>query len=1199
MKTILFCWLALCSTVIVAQQKVIGKITDSEDGSPIPFVNIYIANTTIGATSDETGNYSLTIPNNGSYEIVVSHVGYQPFFFKINKPADFHQIDIALEINELAEVVIKAHSNYTKRDVDLFWRTVLGVNPSKKGLEVLNPEKVYFFKNKEYVLKVSCEEPVEIINHMTGYHILYVLQNFQHDYRTNESLFFGQPFFEELIPQNDVQKNRWNKKRKEVYATSFIHFIRALYRNQIHEQGFLLTQKDPSLNKNTVFPANDIIQTDNGQVQVNIESPLYLTCFSKPVTEQMIKHSDEITDRSLKLFPTIQLNSQQITIYPDGTYSGILDIVDNMNRMTGVASMLPVEYDNNSQNVIVGGEGQGLNPFFAMLEKFSENFPQEKVYLHFDNTSYYQGDDIWFKCYTVTSGEHQLSALSKTLYVELLNPGGEIIDKRILKLENGLCHGNFTLNHLPFYSGFYEIRAYTRYMLNFGEDVVFSRLLPVFNRPKTEGNYEEKDMLRYGKYGPAGNYPMKRPGPEKGKNVNLRFFPEGGNTVQGLASRIAFEATDETGNPIDVTGIVMDSDKKEICRFATSHGGEGRGIFNYTSPDNNRKAVAEVTYAGKKYRFDMPAALPQGIMMEVDNLTSQDSIGVTIRRNGQTPAEQLGVAVLTGGALQNAYAVNMTGETIMLQIDKTAFPAGVTQIVVFNSYGTVLCDRLVFTRANDRLYICAKTDKPVYKPYEAVEMEFAVTDGDANPVNTTFSLSVRDRANEVEAHNNILTDLLLMSEIKGYVRNPSWYFEEKNDPAEKLQAASLLDLLLMVQGWRRHSWKQMAGIEPFELKHPAEQGIETNGKVVTFVRQKPRPNVDVSSFVFQRNEDNETVDTAIETFVTDNAGRFSFVSDISGRWNMILSVREKGKSKDHRILIDRVFNPEPRRYRYAEMQVKIAEKHQANTPDEEAIDPIEADDLFFAHLQDSLAKLGIDEKIHRLPEITVKAKRRTREQDIFHNRSTSIAYYDVASEMDDIYDRGKFVGDDIHLMLQNSNKDFSIMHIKQYEFLFYKGKRALFVVNYERTNYNPMDFFRYKTIGLNAIKSIYINENPSVICQYSDPKISCFDVDQIFSCVVFIETLPEGKIPVNSAKGVRKTWLDGYSTVKEFYNPNYAALPPELGADYRRTIYWNPSIPTDENGIAKIQFYNNGSCTNFSINAETITSDSLIGVFKK
>lgn len=82
---------------------------------------------------------------------------------------------------------------------------------------------------------------------------------------------------------------------------------------------------------------------------------------------------------------------------------------------------------------------------------------QEKVYLHFDNTSYYQGDPIWFQCYVVTPGLNHPTELSKTLYVELLNPGGEIISKRVLPIRNGRCHSSFELTQLPFYSGFYEV----------------------------------------------------------------------------------------------------------------------------------------------------------------------------------------------------------------------------------------------------------------------------------------------------------------------------------------------------------------------------------------------------------------------------------------------------------------------------------------------------------------------------------------------------------------------------------------------------------------------------------------------------------------------------------------------------------------------------------------------------------------------
>lgn len=134
-------------------------------------------------------------------------------------------------------------------------------------------------------------------------------------------------------------------------------------------------------------------------------------------------------------------------------------------------------------------------------------------------------------------------------------------------------------------------------------------------------------------------------------------------------------------------------------------------------------------------------------------------------------------------------------------------------------------------------------------------------------------------------------------------------------------------------------------------------------------------------------------------------------------------------------------------------------------------------------------------------------------------------------------------------------------------------------------------------IPLNEIKTIYINETTFAKCQYSDPRATCFDAASYYGCVVFIETYPDGQIPVKGDKGIRKTSLEGYSALKEFYSPDYAALPAESN-DFRRTLYWNPSISSDETGKVKIQFYNNSRCTNFSISAETVTPKGTIGVYQ-
>ena len=107
---------------------------------------------------------------------------------------------------------------------------------------------------------------------------------------------------------------------------------------------------------------------------------------------------------------------------------------------------------------------------------------QERVYLHFDNTAYYLGETMWFKAYVSFGDNLRPSQLSKVLYVELVAPEGYVVETKKYKLDdNGCCNGEFELTPLLL-SGYYEIRAYTRYMLNWDKEAIFSRVFPKIGR---------------------------------------------------------------------------------------------------------------------------------------------------------------------------------------------------------------------------------------------------------------------------------------------------------------------------------------------------------------------------------------------------------------------------------------------------------------------------------------------------------------------------------------------------------------------------------------------------------------------------------------------------------------------------------------------------------------------------------------------
>ena len=152
--------------------------------------------------------------------------------------------------------------------------------------------------------------------------------------------------------------------------------------------------------------------------------------------------------------------------------------------------------------------------------------------------------------------------------------------------------------------------------------------------------------------------------------------------------------------------------------------------------------------------------------------------------------------------------------------------------------------------------------------------------------------------------------------------------------------------------------------------------------------------------------------------------------------------------------------------------------------------------LFLQAYEDSLRRLGIDEKIHHLDEVEVKARKRDKASDVYQARTKSIAYYDVASEMDDIQDRNGFVGDDIHELMRNMNPDFYTQFSPSgEEYLFYKGRLALFVINYERTRHEEMDFNKYRHLTLESIKSIYISEDLGTMCRYPRVTVNVLDSD--------------------------------------------------------------------------------------------------------
>ncbi len=463
-----------------------------------------------------------------------------------------------------------------------------------------------------------------------------------------------------------------------------------------------------------------------------------------------------------------------------------------------------------------------------------------------------------------------------------------------------------------------------------------------------------------------------------------------------------------------------------------------------------------------------------------------------------------------------------------------------------------------------------------------------ITDAENNPLSIPFSLSVRDGSDEIDWRRNIYSDLLLMSDIRGYIADPTYYFEV-NEPSR----IKNLDLLMMVQGWRKYPWNSVTDTQPKNVYFkPETEGIEFSGTVKGFTN-KPKPDTDVTAFIIRGNK-NDNILPAMDMVKTDSLGKFSFTVDFTDRLPLILTASKKRKPIDCLFTLDKSFIPEPRRYNRWEMMAQVSQEPDAAKDsnslreDETKDTPLEEEEAFKRQANEK-------DKSVWLKEVEVKTQRSWEDNAREESRRKSIAIYDVEDETNALRDNGKFIDleGDIHKFLMKMNPEFSLCDNHGYDQLSYKGKIPLIIVDYQRMKGGtPDDYFEYKSVSLQSIKSITISEDVSLKAKYCWNYINAFEADDIYSCVVLIETFPD-KIIVEGGKGVHKTKIQGYSSPQEFYSPDYSLMQPE--PDYRRTIYWNPEIITDNNGEATISFYNNGRCRRPKVDMQTVTPSGAMG----
>lgn len=857
---------------------------------------------------------------------------------------------------------------------------------------------------------------------------------------------------------------------------------------------------------------------------------------------------------------------------------------------------------------------------------------QEKVYVQTDNNCYFVGDTLWYKAFVLRADNNKPTNMSKLLYVELLSPDGVVVERqRIVVSNKGVTCGQFALQD-SLYSGYYEIRAYTRWMLNFNVthrnytlddkhlfynnnmahdffrewNGLYSRVLPIFSKSKQKGNYDGKYM--YGRPKQEVEF-VEKP------KLKVRFYPEGGTLLEGVQNRVAFDICDNDGQALQISGSLDDGTKLQPAYM-------GRGTFLVTP--NGQKATFK--WNDKEWTFKLPKSQAEGVALELDNgKVKWTSRGVSVAA----------YAVMCRGKL---YLFERTSSTsASLAMDK--LPSGVNELMLLDADAKVLASRLFFVNHDDKVKnVSVKTDKMEYKPFEPISLEVK----GAEP-KMPFAISVRDARTDDTSFDdgNMMTEMLLCSDLKGFVASPAYYFESNDEAHTKA-----LDNLLMVQGWRRYkrvpilrycpevtltyegSVNKMLGVDMLTLDDVA--GLDNKVSVAADAIKKAEDAVSEGAVnmtgesVEASQEESETslddVDSEIEVeggYLGVNHGTLKkevlveaeitkdgmTAGGVQKTLNNGRFVFELPPFYGKAVLFVKAYNEKDSVKKSME---KGVDKHRF---DEESYpDFYVKQDLFFpvfAHsyswyqthqpewrnllLDDAtLKELSKMENDHTLSTVKVDAKRRSRRDVDFSKPAYVIDAYDLYNEATDrglswgVPNMGTFPKIACFTVYGNMNRsrDYNIRAFFDDGYVFYQNFRGLLDNVKNRSNALVFKNLHLKRLDKFRFYTDYEPRNPE---DRHTEALNTEDINMMY------QLLPDD--------GTRYTYrdrrylFDGFAEPEQFYTPDYSKAKPANKKDYRRTLYWNPNAMPDDEGNFNVTLYNNSRDTRVKTSVAGVTSD--------
>jgi hypothetical protein len=766
-------------------------------------------------------------------------------------------------------------------------------------------------------------------------------------------------------------------------------------------------------------------------------------------------------------------------------------------------------------------QNETLNNIKASFKNYNQKTLQEKIFAHTDKSFYTAGEILWFKIYTVDASFHKPLDLSKIAYIEILNKDLKPVLQAKISLKEGIGNGSFLLP-LSFNSGNYKMRAYTSWMKNFGPEFYFEKDLTIVNTLKKLG----------------------APSPVDEKKYDIRFFPEGGNLVDGIESKVAFRVTDQNGKGVDCKGSFVDQNNNAIVNFDTQKFGIGQFLFT-PSAANKYKAIIKLS-DNNAVIAEIPEIYNHGYTLQLEDLDSSH-IKVTARTNINSDNPFTYLLVHTRQIIKEAQMLLLKNGSTSFIVNKNDIGDGISVFTLFNSTKQPVCERLYFKRPLSQLSIHVNTDQDEYSVRKKANVYIYAQNEKSIPVKADLSMSVfLEDSLQSASDDDISSYFFLSSDLKGNVESPGYYLKNTGIEADKA-----LDNLMLTHGWRRFKWDDVLNNQTpsFEFA-PEYEGHIVTGKVTE--KKSGMPVEDVTTYLTVPGEQYQ-----LGGSVSNKAGKIQF--DIKNFYSSTEVIVQSDNQKDSSYHLD-IFTPFSDKFSESKFPVfNLSENLQ--------------DQLLSHSISTQVQNTYLSDNLQKFT-----APFETRDSTAFYGEPDKKYFlddYTRFSTMEEVM-REYVAG----LLLKKQRGKFHINMMDDSWHVFFKDDPLVLLDGlpvFDIDKVIAFDPLKVKKIELVNRQYFLGPINANGIISYSTYKgdLAGFPLDPN---AVILE-------------------YEGLQLQREFYSPVYDT-PKQTESrmpDLRTVLYWSPDIQTNRDGKKQLRFYTSDKQGKYVLFIQGTTADGRSG----